>query len=96
MEGGSGGGMPARHEVHLADRGQLRLTGVQKVESFDHEEIVLVTTAGMLRVQGENLHIQGLDLERGVCGIDGSVSSIVYREGRQDDRRGGLLGRLVR
>lgn len=94
MEGA--GGMAARHEVHLADRGQLRLTGVQKVESFDHEAIVLLTTAGMLQVHGENLHIQGLDLERGACGIDGTIASLVYREGRHEDRRGGIIGRLVR
>lgn len=96
MQGTEASGGSGKHEVQLTDRGRLRLTGVQKVESFDHAEIVLLTTAGTLRVEGENLHIQGLDLERGVCGVDGTIASLSYHDGKSEPRRNGLLGRLVR
>jgi sporulation protein YabP len=90
-------GEGGRHELHLTDRSQLSLTGVRKVESFDHQEVVLVTSRGTLRVQGENLHIRGLDLERGTCGVEGSIEALTYRESHRGDGRGGrLFSRLVR
>ena len=85
-----------RHSVNMQDRGHLDITGVQRVESFDHQEIVLVTTLGMLRITGENLHIQGLDLEAGSCGVNGSIESLSYKDGKSAQRRGNMLQRLVR
>jgi sporulation protein YabP len=80
----------------MENRARLDITGVERVESFDHEEIVLVTVQGMLRITGENLHIRGLDLESGACGVDGNVESLSYREGRSAERRRNLLSRMVR
>lgn len=94
--GASGSGARGRHAVHMEDRGHLNITGVERVESFDHEEIVLVTVQGVLRIAGENLHIRGLDLEAGACGVDGTVESLSYREGKAVERRRSLLNRLVR
>lgn len=85
-----------RHAVNMQDRGHLDITGVQRVESFDHEEIVLVTALGVLRITGENLHIQGLDLETGQCGVNGAVESLSYKDAKAAQRRGNMLQRLVR
>jgi len=92
---GAGGGT-VRHGVQMQDRSKVQITGVQRVESFDHEEIVLRTVQGVLRVKGTGLHIQGLDLEAGACGVDGSIESLTYKDEKAAERRGNLLGRLVR
>jgi sporulation protein YabP len=94
--GPSGSGARGRHAVRMEDRGHLDISGVEKVESFDHEEIVLVTVQGVLRIVGQDLHIRGLDLEAGVCGVDGKVDTLSYKEGKSVERRRTLLNRLVR
>lgn len=94
--GASGSGARGRHAVRMEDRAHLDITGVERVESFDHEEIVLVTVQGVLRIVGDSLHIRGLDLEAGACGVDGAVESLSYREGKALERRRTFLTRLVR
>ncbi len=94
--GASGSGARGRHAVRMEDRGHLEITGVERVDSFDHEAIVLLTVQGMLRIVGRELHIRGLDLEAGVCGVDGMVESLSYREGKSAERRRTLMSRLVR
>jgi sporulation protein YabP len=84
------------HSLHMENRSRLDVAGVERVESFDHAEVVLVTTQGVLRITGDSLHIRGLDLETGTCGVEGTVESLSYREGRGAGRRRSLLGRLVR
>ncbi len=40
------------HRLTLDDRAKLTLTGVEDVERFDEDEIVLSTTAGALIIKG--------------------------------------------
>jgi sporulation protein YabP len=69
------------HTLTLSQRRDLRLTGVQKVDSFDDKAVVLLTVLGTLVVRGEGLHIRHLDLERGELMLDGAVRELSYQEG---------------
>ena len=84
------GGMT--HHVTLEERERLCVSGVEEVESFDENSIVMVTTGGYLVVRGLNLHIEQLSLDGGQLRVEGHVESLTY----EDDRgaRGGLLARL--
>ena len=62
-----------QHKLVLVDRESMTVEGVMNVESFDDEEIVLETNAGVLTVLGHDLHIRQLSLEEGVIEIDGYV-----------------------
>mgnify|MGYP001014796024 FL=1 len=85
-----------RHQLVLAERERLTLDGVTHVESFDDREIVLDTELGGLVVQGEDLHIKELNLEKGNLLVSGFIQSIEYL-GESLGRRGkGLLARLFR
>lgn len=85
---------PQPHRLTLVRRADLELSGIQKVESFDDKEIVLLTSEGRLNVRGENLHIRHLDLESGACMLDGSIVALLYA---QDGKSGGgWLKRLAR
>lgn len=87
----------ARHQVNLADREELQVTGVLHVDSFDDREIVLATDLGTLTVQGEDLQIRQLDLESGRFAVEGTINSLTYAVGNQRARKGqGLLERLLR
>ena len=81
------------HQVVLEDREQLMISGVEEVESFDENSILLSTSQGDLEVQGEGLHIEKLSLDGGDLKVEGLVNALIYQpRGRE---RGGLLSRLL-
>ena len=82
------------HRVILEDRRRLCVTGVEEVESFDENTIVLETDKGLMVVRGEELHIEQLSLDGGELKVDGQVDSIAYEE--SNEMRGGFLTRLFR
>ena len=82
----------AAHRLELEGRERLTISGVEDVERFDETGIVMTTSAGVLTVTGEGLHIGQLSLEGGELHVDGRVDSISYEE--DDEGRGGLLRRL--
>ena len=82
----------AAHRLELEGRERLTISGVEDVERFDDTGIVMTTSAGVLTVTGEGLHIGQLSLEGGELHVDGRVDSISYEE--DGGERGGLLRRL--
>lgn len=85
-----------RHQLVLAERERLTLDGVIHVESFDDREIVLDTELGGLIIQGEELHIKELNLEKGNLLVSGFVQSVEYLGESLGARGKGLLARLFR
>ena len=81
------------HHLILEDRENLTVSGVEEVESFDENTIVMETAQGLLIVRGEGLHIEKLSLDGGDMKVEGMVESLSYEESRQ--RRGGFLSRLL-
>ncbi len=83
----------AGHQIVLDGRQTLTVSGVEEVESFDENTIVMITVKGTLVVRGEGLHIEKLSLDGGDLRVEGSVDSLSYEdEGRE---RGGLFARLL-
>ena len=80
------------HRLELDGRERLTVSGVEDVERFDESGIVLSTSAGILIVTGEELHIGKLSLDGGELHVDGRIDSISYEE--PSGPRGGLLHRL--
>ena len=81
-----------QHRLELDGRERLLVTGVEEVERFDEEEIVMNTTAGVLVVGGTQLHIGKLNLDGGELHVDGRIDSLTYED--QGPGRGGFFGRL--
>lgn len=88
------GGLPAPHHVVIEDRKSLTVSGVEDVERFDENTIVLYTSRGAMVVAGENLHIEKLSLDGGDLKVDGDIDSVSYEE--ENVARGGFLSRLLR
>ncbi len=84
----------APHHLILEDRERLTVSGVEEVESFDENTIVMVTCQGALVVHGEGLHIEKLSLDGGDLKVEGLIDSLTYEEGRGEKL--GLLARLFR
>ena len=89
------GGLSAPHHVVIEERKSLTVSGVEDVERFDENTIVLSTSKGTMVVTGENLHIEKLSLDGGDLKVEGDLDSVSY----EDDgigSRGGFLSRLLR
>ena len=82
----------APHHLILEGREQLSVSGVEEVESFDENTIVMLTSRGTLVVRGEELHIEKLSLDGGDLRVEGSIDSLTYEDGGRE--RGGLFSRL--
>ncbi len=79
------------HKIDLDGRSRLSVTGVQDVESFDEQAVVLYTAQGTLVVRGSDLHLRLLSLEGGQVSVEGRVDALTY----EDDAPGrGFLARL--
>ena len=85
----------AAHHIILEEREQLSVSGVEEVESFDENTIVMHTSQGTLIIRGENLHIEKLSLDGGDLKVEGDVDSLTYEDGR-GEKSGGFFSRLFR
>ncbi len=86
-------GPEAAHHLILEDRERLTVSGVEEVESFDENTIVMDTAQGVLVVRGEELHIEKLSLDGGDLRVEGMVESLTYEADRRG--KGGFLSRLL-
>ena len=53
------------HSLSLEGRQKATITGVEEVDSFNEQMVVLATTAGTLTLLGQQLHVSHLNLEDG-------------------------------
>ncbi len=83
------------HLLSLENRQQLRATGVLDVDSFDERAVVLLTNLGVLTIEGEDLHINQLNVANGDIAIEGAVERMTYTD-LKGKSGGGMLGRLFR
>ena len=85
----------AAHHIVLEEREQLSVSGVEEVESFDENTIVMYTSRGTLIVRGQGLHIEKLSLDGGDLKVEGDIDSLTYEDSGRE-KAGGLLARLSR
>lgn len=81
------------HNITLNDRKRLCITGVEDVDCFNEQIVVLQTPLGTLTVTGAGLNMSQLSLEDGRVALEGEVDALEYTGGR---KKGGVLGRLFR
>lgn len=79
------------HKLTLNERSNLTMTGVSEVVSFDDTTVILHTSLGTLVVQGQGLQLKQLSLDGGQVAVDGTISSLLYEQQRQN---GGWMHRL--
>lgn len=82
------------HNVHIDNRSRMSVTGVSDIESFHEQEIILETEAGIMRIEGDGLHLTKLSLDDGQVIIEGEVSALEY-EAPNVERRG-LFSRVFK
>ncbi len=69
---------PLPHTVLIEGRRRVRITGVKEVESFQEDELAVLTQAGMLSIWGEGLKLGKLNPDDGQVLLEGNIASIEY------------------
>lgn len=64
--------------ITLEDRERLNITGVENVNSYNDNTVVLSTIKGDLNIKGENLNISNLNLDDGSLRVSGIINSLTY------------------
>lgn len=84
------------HRLVLENRKKSMISGVQDVQSFHEQEILLLTEEGKLRIKGEGLHVKRLNLEKGEADIEGKINSLIYLSRNTPKKEEKLLKRMFR
>ena len=69
-----------KHTLSVVARTSASLTGVCDVQSFDEREVILRTDCGEMTVEGEDLRVGTLDVERGVVELTGRICALYYSD----------------
>jgi sporulation protein YabP len=94
----SGGDKMSEHTLLLSDRKTLEISGVENVNTFDEEEIILETVMGYLYVLGEQLHVSMLNLDQRKVIVEGNIINIEYKKESKDmkTRSKNIISRLLK
>lgn len=85
------------HNVILENRKKLSVSGVDDVESFNDEEIVLHTEEqGVLVLKGSDLHINKLNVDSGDVSITGEINSMEYVAASLKSKGPGIFSKMFR
>ncbi len=64
----------------LENKEILNITGVEGVDNFNDETVVLITSKGKLTIKGEKLNISKLNVEEGKLMVKGTINSLIFSE----------------
>ncbi|HHZ02141.1 MAG TPA: sporulation protein YabP [Tissierellia bacterium] len=80
----------------LENKEVLNVTGVEGVDNFNDEIVVLITTKGKLTIRGEKLNISKLNVEEGKLMVKGVINSMVFSEYEGQREKVSLVKRLFK
>ena len=72
------------HSLVAGDRREITVRGVADVLSFDDANVRLVTTCGVLNLEGEGMRIHVLNLKDGVVAVTGQLNGVLYEDAEGD------------
>lgn len=84
------------HKFSMLNRGNMVITGIKKVVSFKPEEVVLNTEMGAMFINGKELKVNRLSIEKGEVDIDGFVDHIRYSKSIEGKKTGAFVKRMFR
>ena len=85
--------------VSMIQRRLLALNGVETVEAFDENKVLLKTKLGMLAIKVEGMTVKTLDLDAGRLELEGVINGLDYQEDKGAKMRAkskSVFSRLVR
>lgn len=68
------------HSIILENREKLSISGVEHVNNFNSELVIVETIAGVITIKGDDLDVNKLNIEDGNVSITGTVNSMTYSD----------------
>ncbi len=84
------------HNVIMENRKKISVSGVEDIESFNEEQIILYTCHGVLIITGSGMHISKLSIDNGETTVTGEFSALTYNDSYGKKDKSGILARLFR
>ncbi|MBZ2174587.1 sporulation protein YabP [Schnuerera sp. xch1] len=81
--------------ILIEDRSKINVTGVEQVESFNDNTIILKTIRGGMIIKGEDLNVDKLNLDDGNVKITGTISGINYVD-KELSHKGNIIGKIFK
>ncbi|MTI71263.1 MAG: sporulation protein YabP [Firmicutes bacterium] len=83
--------------IIMENREKLSISGVEHVDSFDDNTIVVATVKGLMTIKGESLNISKLNLDDGNVKIEGTINIIEYSKSQTSkSKNSGLLKKMFK
>ncbi|WMJ76758.1 MULTISPECIES: sporulation protein YabP [unclassified Sedimentibacter] len=86
----------AVQSLTLENKEILSVTGVENVDNFNDEVVVLITNKGKLTIKGEKLNINKLNVDEGKLIVKGVINSLVYSEYEGQREKVSLVKKLFK
>ena len=83
------------HDILLNSREKLSINGVKEIINFDENNVNLKTVCGDLTIDGENIHINVLNIEKGEVELQGKILGLNYFDSL-DSNKQNLLSRIFK
>lgn len=81
--------------ILIENRSNMTITGVEQVDSFNDNTIILRTIKGGLTIKGEELNIGQLNLDSGNVKIEGTINGIIYNN-KDSSSKGNIIGKIFK
>lgn len=82
-------------DICIFSRRRIELTGIEEVESFTENAIIMISKLGSVSVEGEDLKIESFSTEKGELIIVGKFDSVYYFGGESTEKKG-FFSRFMR
>lgn len=69
---------PTKSNLTLNNRSELSITGVTKVKTTEHNQIVAALDNSLIVITGSNLSVQNLSIREGLLELTGNIDGIRY------------------
>ena len=83
------------HDLVLNSRERLSINGIKEIISFDESNVNIKTLLGELSIEGSNIQINILNIDKGELELQGKITGLNYND-RYDSDRSSLLSKIFK
>ena len=84
------------HKVVIDSRTKVVITAVEDMDSFNENEVILLSNHGFITITGEDLHISKLNLDDGQLVVEGKIQSIDYADHEEERTKHGVFSKMFK
>ena len=85
------------HRLILDNRAHMEIKGVLDILMVEETELEFETSAGVLNIRGDQLHMNTMTLEKGLLVLAGDIAEIFYEDpGTLKKPKTGLMSKWIK